>query len=187
MMRNHLVVFGLVTLVGVGIASNAKADEVDELIDLLQFRDDMKNQYDACIETSKKAAEEKFSNSIKENFEDIPLNPEDLAILNTIYSDFWSYGCDYWKSEEVFNFYKVELRNKFTSEEIQELIKFYETPLGKKLSNQSIEMNQKFAKMLSGREYAVAQEAQKLFEEHIEKFFERLEKKASEGSIEGGT
>lgn len=186
-MRNYLAVFGLVALVGIGIVSNAKADEVDELIDLFQFRDDMQNQYDACIESSKKVVEESFSNSIKEDFEGIPLDSEDLSILNTIYSDFWSYGCDYWKSEEIINFYKVEFQTRFTPEEIQELTKFYETSLGKKLSNQSMEINQRFREMTSGRDYAVAQEAQKQWEEQVEKFFEHLEKKAIEGSTEDGS
>ncbi len=183
-MRNHLVVFGLIALVGVGITSIVKADEVGELIDLLQIRDEMKNQYKDCIESSKKLAEEDFSNSIEEDFEGIPLDPEDLAILNTIYSNFWNYGCDFVKSEEVISFYKVEFRNRFTSEQIQELIKFYETPLGNKLSDQWLEMNQKFGKIVADRQVAVTQESQKLFEEQMEKIFEHLEKKAIEGSTE---
>ena len=185
-MRNHLAVFGLIALVGVGITSNAKADEVDKLIDLLRIQDEMKNQYDDCIESSKKLAEEDFSNSIKENFEGVPLDPEDLAILNTIYSNFWSYGCDFIKSEEVISFYKGEFRNSFTSEEIQELIKFYETPLGNKLSGQWLVFNSKFAKIIADRQFAVTQESTKLLEEGLEKFFEHLEKKIIEGSTEGG-
>lgn len=186
MIPYYLVVFGLIALVGVGITSIAKADEVDELIDLLQIRDEMKNQYEDCIENSKKLAKEDFSNSIKESFEGFPLDPEDLAILNTIYSNFWSYGCDFVKSEEVITFYKVEFRNRFTSEQIQGLIKFYQTPLGNKLSDQWLEMNQKFGKILAGRQVAVTQESQKLLEEQMEKFFEHLEKKAIEGSTGSG-
>ena len=186
MIRNHLTVFGLIALVWVGIASNANADEVDELIDLLQIRDEMKNQYDECFENSKKLAEEDFSNSIKEDFEDVLLDDEDLAILNAIYLSFWSYGCDFVKSEEVIDFYKAEFRDRFTSAEIQELIKYYRTPLGKKLSSQWLQMNHKFGKILADRQLAVTQESQQLFEEGIEKFFEHLERKASEGSIGSG-
>ncbi|MCP3900183.1 MAG: DUF2059 domain-containing protein [Desulfobacteraceae bacterium] len=186
MMRNHLVFFGLLALAWVGIASIANADEVDELIDVLRLRDEMKNQYDECIESSRKPAEENLGNSIKGDFEGVPLDSEDLAILSKIYLDFWSYGCDYWEGEEIIDFHKVEFRNSFTSKEIRELIKFYKTPLGNKLNDQWIEIDNKIGKILADRQYSVAQEAQKLWEEQMEKFYEHLEIKIIEGSTEDG-
>ena len=184
-MLNHLFSLALTAVLGVGIVSNAKADEVDRLIEVFQLRNDLKNQYDECIESTSKTAEEDLNNTIKESFEGIYLDSDDLAILSRIYTEYWTASCNFWESKEVLDFYKNEFRNRFTSEEVQELIKFYETPLGIKLSSQWIEINHKVGKIVSDRQISAVREALKLYEARMEKFMEHLEEKAIEGSVEG--
>lgn len=168
------------------VSAGTLTEDVEELIDLLRLEEDIKNQYENCISGSAKVTEAEILHEMQDEYSDLNLDSEDLELLLSIYSEFYHYGCAYLAGDEIPNFYRIELKKRFTHAEIKSLIEFYKTPLGVKLNSQWIKINKEFGGILNERHAADSFEAQRRFEERMESFWNHLEKKAVEESLDKG-
>lgn len=161
-------------------------EDVETLAALLRLDEDIRNQYQQCIGGSADMSASAIRREIAETYADVELDGEDLAILMSIYTEFYNQGCDYLDGPEIGIFYRAELRKRFTHEEIRSLIEFYRTPLGLKLNAQWLEINHAFGEILNQRQNDDGFEAQRRLEQRMQDFWDYLERKASEEKIEHG-
>jgi hypothetical protein len=161
-------------------------EDIEELISLLKLEEDITNEYVKCVSGSADVVEAEIKHEMLNEYSDIKLDGEDLALLVSIYTEFYNYGCVYLAGDEVPNFYKIEIKKRFTHADIKSLIEFYKTPLGLKLNDQWFEINKEYGKILKDRQAVDSFEAQRKYEERMEAFWEHLEKKATEEASEHG-
>ncbi len=184
-MFRSLLVSLLVLSTNAAVAA-APADGVDELISLLLIREDLDHQYQSCIQGSADIVEAEIRHELDGEYADLELEADDIALLISIYSEFYESGCSYLDGDEVINFYRSEVRKRFTAEEIGALIEFYSSPLGVKLNAQWLEINKLYGDILGERQAVDSFEAQRRYEEQMELFWIRLENKAAEEALDRG-
>jgi hypothetical protein len=184
-MHRYLFIL-LILLPWYGSASGAPADDVDELVSLLLIREDLENQHRSCVESSASIVEAEIRHEIDNDFADLELDADDIALLISIYSEFYQSGCDYLDGDEVIDFYRGEIRKRFSAEEIRALIDFYRSPLGRKLNAEWLQINRLYDDILSERQAADSFAAQRRYEEQMELFWFRLENKAAEEAPDRG-
>jgi hypothetical protein len=180
------LLFCLLVLPANAALAASPADDVDELISLLLIREDLEYQHQSCVEGSADIVEAEIRHELDTEYSDLELEADDIALLISIYSEFYESGCSYLDGDEVINFYRGEIRKRFTAEEIGALIEFYSSPLGLKLNAQWLEINKVFGDILGERQAADSFEAQRRYEEQMELFWIRLENKAAEEALDRG-
>jgi hypothetical protein len=166
--------------------ATAPADDLDELISLLLIREDLEYQHQSCVQGSADIVQAEIRHEIDTEYRDLGLEADDIALLISIYSEFYESGCSYLDGDEVIDFYRSQIRNRFTAEEISALVDFYRSPLGLKLNAQWLEINKVFGDILGERQAADSFAAQRRYEEQMELFWIRLENKAAEEAIDRG-
>ena len=184
-MFRSLLILLLVLSANAAMATAAE-DDLEELISLLLIRQDLDYQHQSCVEGSADMVEAEIRHELDTEYRDLELEADDIALLISIYSEFYESGCAYLDGDEVINFYRSEIRKRFTDEEISALIDFYRSPLGLKLNAQWLEINKVFGDILGERQAADSFEAQRRYEEQMELFWIRLENKAAEDAIDRG-
>lgn len=160
-------------------AQPAAADGVERLIDLLRLEEDIEAQYDQCIAGANRISEAEVEYEFAQNYPDIELQPDDLALLIAIYSEFYRSSCEHLAGDEVLNFYRAEFRRRFDTAEIDALVAFYETPLGVKLNAEWLEINRNYGAVLQDRQAVDSFAAQRRYEQRMEEFWLRLDEKAA--------
>ena len=170
---------GFVLLWQVSLAASATDDPIDELVALMLLREDVANQYAECVEGSKKIARDEIEHSLDNEWRELTLDAEDVALLVSIYTEYYLGGCDYLDGEEIVNFYRSEIRQRFSEADIEALIEFYRSPIGDKLSREWLAINQAFGQLLIERQLVENYAAQRLFEQRMEDFWTYLERKAT--------
>jgi len=161
-------------------------EDVEELVALLRLDEDIRNQYQQCMNGSTDMSVSAIRREILETYTDIELDSDDIAMLVSIYTDFYNQGCNYLTGSEMQNFYREELKKRFSRDEIRSLIEFYKTPLGLKLNAEWLGINQAYGEILNRRQAADGLEAQRRFEERMQDFWNYLERKATEEAIGQG-
>lgn len=162
------------------VTANTLSEDIAEMVSLLRIEEDLQTQHNQCIEGSADITEAEIERGLNAEYSDIDFDAEDLALLVTIYAEFYIYGCSYLTGSELVNFYKAEIRKRFSHAEIIALIDFYKTPLGNKLNTQWLEINNLYGSIFQERQTVDTYEAQRNYEEQMEKFWNHLEKKADE-------
>ncbi len=184
MLKHVLILLSALTISPV--LAGSLSDDIEELIALTKIEEDIKNQHMECISGSANITEAEIRHMINGEYSDIQMDSEDVALLISIYSEFYNYSCAYLAGDEVPNFYRIQFRKRFTHPEIESLIEFYKTPVGIKLNNQWIEINKTYGEILKERNAVDSFEAQRKFEKRMEDFWIYLEKKAAEETTEQG-
>jgi len=182
-----LLIFPLILCIVPGPAGAATVDEdIEELVALLRLDEDTRNQYQQCLNGSADLSVTAIRREILDTYTDIDLDSEDIAILVSIYTEFYNQGCDYLAGSAMTNFYRAEIRKRFTRDEIESLIEFYKTPLGLKLNAEWLGINQAYGEILNRRQASDGLEAQQRFEERMQEFWRYLDEKATEETSEQG-
>ncbi len=161
-------------------------EDIEELVALLRLDEDTKNQYQQCLSGSTDMSVSAIRREILDTYTDIDLDSEDIAILVSIYTEFYNQGCNYLAGSAMSNFYRAEIRKRFTHDEIESLIEFYKTPLGLKLNAEWLYINQAYGEILNRRQATDGLEAQRHFEERMQDFWLYLERKSTEETTEQG-
>lgn len=176
----------LFVLITPSVAAESLSEDLEELISLQRIEEDIKNQHKDCLEGSANATEAEIKHELETEYSELNLAADDIAILIAIYADFYNFNCSYLAGDEITNFYRVEFRKRFTHAEIKSLIEFYKSPLGKKLIHQSLEISKEYSNILKERQAVDSFEAQRRYEDQMESFWKRLEKKAAEEQKDHG-
>jgi len=184
-MVKHLFALSLL-LAAFPAAPGTLDEDVEELVALLRLDEDIRNQYQQCMSGSAVMTTSAIQREILETYADIELDSEDLALLMSIYSEFYNQGCAYLDGPEIPNFYRIELRKHFSQDEIRGLIEFYKTPLGLKLNARWLEINRAYGDALNQRQAVDGFEAQRRFELRMEDFWNYLERKTGDERKEHG-
>ncbi len=175
----------LLVLVTFPVAANTLAEDIEEIVALLLIEEELKTQHKQCIESSANITESEIRHGLDSEYSDVEFDADDIALLVSIYADFYTYGCSYLAGNEAVSFFKAEIRKRFYHEEIIALIDFYKTPLGRKLNAQWFEINTLYGNILQERQLVDAFEAQRRYEEQMEKFWIRLEEKETTEAKDG--
>jgi hypothetical protein len=179
--RYGVIGVALLALLAVG---PVRADNVDELITLLKIREEFAAQHQECIEGALQSLDLELQFEIQSDDLEIEKDDPDWALLAAIYSEYYEAICSYLSGDEIINFYRSEIRKRFTAQEIDALIKFHNTPLGKKLAIEWFEIGRSNAKILKERQSIDEFDAQRQFDRRMEDFWNYRQDKSIGGSRE---
>ena len=165
-----------ILLLSLACIAPAAADNVDELVELYQIREDVKAQHEECLKGAVQALEMDLQSGFAEDEFDIERGDPDWALLGAIYSEYYASVCSYLKDDFLVDFYREEIRKRFTSDEIDALIEFNKTPLGRKMNDQWFLINREYGAIVTERQNRDAQDAQRRFERRMDDFWEYRQK-----------
>ena len=162
----------------------ARADNVEELIDLFLIREDVEAQHRECLQGSSDSIAAELEDERESGELDIGPGDEDWNLLVAIYAEYYTALCAYLSGDEILHFYRAEFRKRFSPEEIDALIAFHTTPLGRKLNRQWFEISRVFGDVIYERQLLDSTEALKQFEQRLQDFWDYRDDKANSGSRE---
>ena len=166
------------------VCTSAVADNVDELVALYRIQEDLQAQHQQCLDGAALSLEMDLESAQQSQELDIAPGDPDWALLGAIYSEYFAKICSYLEGEEILNFYRSEIRKRFTAAEIDTLIEFNKTPLGRKVNAEWLNINRVYTDILNERQALDAFDAQQRFDSRMDDFWEYRQNKANEGLSE---
>jgi hypothetical protein len=154
------------------------ADNVDVLVEQYRIADDLRAQHEQCLAGAAQSLEMDLEAGRQSDDYDIEPGDPDWALIGAIYSEYYTALCDYLTGDEILNFYRAEIRKRFTAAEIDSLIEFNNTPLGQKVNDEWFNINQVYGDILNQRQLVDGFEAQQRFEDRMDDFWDYRQNKA---------
>ena len=166
------------------VSAPAMADPVDELVDLYRIEEDLQAQHSECLAGAARSLEMDLEAARQSN--DLELEPgdPDWALLGAIYSEYFTSICSYLEGDEILNFYRSEIRRRFTPGEIDQLIEINKTPLGRKVNEEWLNINRLYGEILNDRQAVDAADAQQRFDRRMTEFWKYRRDRADDKAPE---
>ena len=166
------------TLVTLFFCGPALADNVDVLVEQYKIEEDLRAQHQQCLAGAAQSLEMDLEAGRQSDDYDIEPGDPDWALIGAIYSEYYTALCSYLTGDEILNFYRVEIRKRFTAAEIDSLIEFNNTPLGQKVNDEWFKINQVYGDILNERQTVDGFDALQRFEDRMDDFWDYRQNKA---------